>query len=113
MRPALRQLQDLIAIVDTGKFGEAVKRMNVSQPSHSVQMADMGGGVAILPSLYVLSEATRDPYLKIRKMTSEIAERDIHLCWRPSSPLTKKFQVLGETMAEVADRMISSSGSKT
>ena len=77
------------------------------------QMAIMGGGVAILPSLYALSEATRDPDLKIRKIESKIAERDIHLCWRPSSPLTKKFQVLGETMAEVADRMINSSGSKT
>lgn len=70
------------------------------------QMAIMGGGVAVLPSLYALSEATRDPDLKVRKIDDTLAERDIHLCWRPSSPLTKKFQRLGETLADVASEMI-------
>ena len=41
MRPTLRQLQYLVAIADTGKFGEAAKRTNVSQPSLSAQVADM------------------------------------------------------------------------
>lgn len=41
MRPTLRQLQYLVAVADTGKFGEAAKRTNVSQPSLSAQIADM------------------------------------------------------------------------
>jgi len=41
MRPTLRQLEYLVAIADTGKFGDAAKRLNVSQPSLSTQVADM------------------------------------------------------------------------
>ena len=77
------------------------------------QMAIMGGGVAVLPSLYALSEAVRDPDLKVRRIDNKIAERDIHLCWRPSSPLTAKFQALGETMADVADQLINNAKFKS
>ena len=41
MRPTLRQMQYLVAIADTGKFGEAAKATNVSQPSMSAQIAEM------------------------------------------------------------------------
>ena len=41
MRPTLKQLQYLVAISETGKFNEAARRMNVSQPSLSAQIADM------------------------------------------------------------------------
>ncbi len=41
MRPTLRQLQYLVAVADTGRFGEAAQRLNVSQPSLSAQLADM------------------------------------------------------------------------
>ena len=41
MRPTLRQLQYLVAISETGKFNLAARRMNVSQPSLSAQIADM------------------------------------------------------------------------
>ena len=41
MRPTLRQMQYLVAIADTGKFGEAAKLTNVSQPSMSAQIAEM------------------------------------------------------------------------
>ena len=41
MRPTLRQLQYLVAIADTGRFGEAAKKLNVSQPSLSTQVADI------------------------------------------------------------------------
>lgn len=70
------------------------------------QMAIMGTGVAVLPSLYALSEATRDPDLVVRKIDSPLAERDIHLCWRPSSPMVKKFQAIGDTLSEIANRLI-------
>ncbi len=43
MRPTLRQLQYLVAIADTGRFGEAAERMHVTQPSLSAQIADMEG----------------------------------------------------------------------
>jgi len=41
MRPTLRQLQYLVAIADTGRFGDAAKRLHVSQPSLSAQVAEM------------------------------------------------------------------------
>ena len=41
MRPTLRQMQYLIAIADTGKFGDAARAVNVSQPSLSAQIAEM------------------------------------------------------------------------
>ena len=40
MRPTLRQLQYLVAVADTGKFHEAARRLNVSQPSLSAQIAE-------------------------------------------------------------------------
>lgn len=41
MKPTLRQLQYLVAIAETGRFGEAAKKVHVSQPSLSAQIADM------------------------------------------------------------------------
>lgn len=41
MRPTLRQLQYLVAVSETGRFNEAAKRVNVSQPSLSAQIADV------------------------------------------------------------------------
>ncbi len=40
MRPTLRQLQYLVAVADTGKFHEAARMLNVSQPSLSAQIAE-------------------------------------------------------------------------
>lgn len=40
MKPTLRQLQYLVAVADTGRFGAAAKKMNVSQPSLSAQIAE-------------------------------------------------------------------------
>ena len=39
MRPTLRQLQYLVAVAEAGKFHEAAKALNVSQPSLSAQIA--------------------------------------------------------------------------
>ena len=38
-RPTLRQLEYLVALGETGHFGEAARRCNVSQPTLSVQVA--------------------------------------------------------------------------
>ncbi|MEL6856765.1 MAG: LysR substrate-binding domain-containing protein [Pseudomonadota bacterium] len=41
MRPTLRQLQYIVAVSETGRFHEAAKSLNVSQPSLSAQIADV------------------------------------------------------------------------
>ena len=40
MKPTLRQLEYIVAIAETGTFSLAARRMNVSQPSLSAQVAD-------------------------------------------------------------------------
>lgn len=66
------------------------------------QMAIMGAGIAILPSLYALSEARRDPLLVIRKIDHPYARRDISLCWRRTSPLASRYRVLADAFASTA-----------
>jgi LysR family hydrogen peroxide-inducible transcriptional activator len=58
------------------------------------QMAVMGAGVAILPSLYALAEAVRDPEFKIRRLEHPDAVHPIALHWRRSSPASKDFHSL-------------------
>ena len=70
------------------------------------QMSAMGDVVAILPSLYCLSEAASDPGLHVRKLNHKMAERDIGLIWRPSSPLARKFEKMGETFADAAQTLL-------
>ena len=66
------------------------------------QMAAMGGSIAILPSLYAISEAKIDPQLFVRPINHALAQRDIGLIWRHSSPLVKKFEKVGDIIREVA-----------
>lgn len=40
MKPTLRQLEYIVSVADTGQFGLAAERLNVSQPSLSAQVAD-------------------------------------------------------------------------
>lgn len=51
------------------------------------QMAVMGAGVAVLPSLYALAEAIRDPDFVVRRIDHPLATHDIALHWRRNSPL--------------------------
>lgn len=50
------------------------------------QMAVMGAGVAVLPSLYALAEAVRDPEFVVRRIDHPLARHDIALLWRCSTP---------------------------
>jgi len=66
------------------------------------QMAAMGGSVAVLPSLYAISEAKRDPQLIVRQIIHPLAQRQISLIWRYSSPLAAKFEKMGKVFTGVA-----------
>lgn len=67
------------------------------------QMASMGGSIAVLPSLYAISEAKRDPQLIVRRIDHPLAQRQISLIWRYASPLAGKFEKVGEVFVNIAD----------
>ena len=48
MKPTLRQLQYIVAIADTGRFGAAAKEVNVSQPSLSAQVSDVEARLGVI-----------------------------------------------------------------
>lgn len=52
------------------------------------QMAVMGAGVAVLPSLYALAEAVRDPEFVVRKIDHPEAFHEVGRIWRNGSPMT-------------------------
>lgn len=66
------------------------------------QMAEMGAGVAILPSLYALTEARRDPLLAVRRIDDPIATRCISLIWRETSPLQPGLKLLAQLLSKAA-----------
>jgi LysR family hydrogen peroxide-inducible transcriptional activator len=72
------------------------------------QMASMGGSVAVLPSLYAISEAKRDPQLMVRPINHPLAQRQIDLIWRYSSPLAPKFEKIGAIFTKVATDIMES-----
>lgn len=67
------------------------------------QMASMGGSIAVLPSLYAISEAKRDSQLIVRPIDHPLAQRQISLIWRYASPLAGKFEKVGEVFVNIAD----------
>jgi len=70
------------------------------------QMAETGAGVAILPSLYAVSEARRDPDLKLRRIADPLARRSISLIWRKTSPLSEAMIALSAPLAEIAGEIL-------
>ena len=66
------------------------------------QMAAMGTGIAILPSLYALCEARRDTGLALRRIDHPLARRDVSLIWRDTSPLGDAFGRLASVLSSVA-----------
>lgn len=66
------------------------------------QMAGMGAGIAIVPSLYALIEASKDPHQIIRPIDHPLARREISLVWRAGSPLEQNIQKLGLVFRDVA-----------
>lgn len=74
------------------------------------QMASMGGPIAILPSLYAISEAKRDPHLIVRQINHPLAQRSISLVWRQSSPLKRKFEKIGDVFVRVGTSIMNQKG---
>ncbi|MEM8617761.1 MAG: LysR substrate-binding domain-containing protein, partial [Pseudomonadota bacterium] len=70
------------------------------------QMAGMGTGLAVLPSLYALTEARRDPDLVLRPIDDPMAEREVSLVWRPTSPLRETFETLADVMRSAAKEIL-------
>jgi LysR family hydrogen peroxide-inducible transcriptional activator len=65
------------------------------------QMAVMGAGVGVLPSLYALAEAIRDPEFIVRRIDHPLAFHKVALHWRRASPLAADFAQLAEKLIEV------------
>lgn len=65
------------------------------------QMAVMGAGVAVLPSLYALAEAVRDPDFLVRRIDHPDAIHNIALLWRRSSPMEDDCLKLAEHLISV------------
>ncbi len=69
------------------------------------QMAVMGAGVAILPSLYALAEAVRDPEFRVRRLDHPEAVHPIALHWRHASPAAEDFQRLAAELISVKEEI--------
>lgn len=65
------------------------------------QMAVMGAGVAVLPSLYALAEAVRDPEFVVRQIDHPEAVHEIALIWRRSSPMESDCLKLADHLISV------------
>ena len=65
-------------------------------------MAGMGAGIAIVPSLYAVMEANKDPHQIVRPIDHPLARRQISLVWRAASPLEHNIQKLGLVFRDVA-----------
>lgn len=77
MRPTLRQLQYVVAVADSGKFGLAAKSLNISQPSLSTLIADMEAelGVALFErgrQGALLTPAGEDLVRRARNILTEV-----------------------------------------
>lgn len=71
------------------------------------QMASMGESVAVLPSLYAISEAKRDPQLIVRQIDHPRAQRQISLIWRETSPMGAKYNTIGDVFEDIAKVIMS------
>ena len=65
------------------------------------QMAVMGAGVAVLPSLYALAEAVRDPNFVVRRIDHAEAIHPIALLWRRASSIEPDCLRLAKQLVSV------------
>lgn len=72
----------------------------------SRQLAVMGAGVAVLPSLYALNEARRDPNFIVRRIDHPDAFQAISLSWRKSTPHSEMFTRFAEDVIEIKSKFM-------
>lgn len=92
---------------------EADARVNAQYAGTSLdslrQMAEMGAGIAVLPGLYALSEMRRDPLLVIRRIDHPLAERQVSLIRRVTSPMAEDLERLADVLRQVAATLLDES----
>jgi len=76
------------------------------------QMAVMGAGVGVLPSLYALAEAVRDPEFVVRRLDHPEATHPIALHWRRTSPAAKDFRHLADDLVTVKEDIRAARGAR-
>ncbi len=69
------------------------------------QMAVIGAGVAVLPSLYALAEAIRQPDFVVRRLDHPEALHPVALHWRSSSPMAEAFERLAKALIAVKEEI--------
>ncbi len=103
-------LRDLVARL-AAKAGTFVSRDYEGASLDAVrQMAVMGAGVAVLPSLYALAEAVRDPEFVVRRLDHPDATHPIALHWRRTSPAAEDFRRLAADLISVKEEIRAARG---
>lgn len=69
-------------------------------------MAATGAGVALLPAIYALSEASRDADLVLRPLDHPIAMRRVALIWRSTSPMADSFAQMAGILRDDAHAIL-------
>ncbi|MEL7108182.1 MAG: LysR substrate-binding domain-containing protein [Pseudomonadota bacterium] len=69
-------------------------------------MSATGAGVALLPAIYALSEASRDADLVLRPLDHPLAMRRVALIWRPTSPMAGSFEQMADILREDAKAIL-------
>jgi LysR family hydrogen peroxide-inducible transcriptional activator len=69
-------------------------------------MAALGAGVAILPELYIKTEARRDRSVALRPIGDPTARREISLIWRETSPLAENLPALAQMLGAAAGAIL-------
>ena len=70
-------------------------------------MVSMVRSIAVLPSLYAILEAKRDSQLIVRPIKHPLAQRQISLMWRETSPMGAKFDTIGAVFEGIAKIIMS------
>ena len=70
------------------------------------QMAAMGAGIAVVPSLYAASETRNDDSVVVRRIDAQDTQREVQLVWRNTSPLGNVFDEMADVLSEEAHKLV-------
>jgi LysR family hydrogen peroxide-inducible transcriptional activator len=76
-----------------------------------VQMVDNGLGVTFVPAMAIEAGILEGTRVEARPLKSEHGFRRVALIWRRSSPREEEFQLLAETLRDIAREVIPGLGS--